>query len=131
MKTKKQLTILDKLISAKKEESEATARRIKLEKEVYEIFESELKKAEGQETIEELGYKITINRPMKWELNEELYRKLSETLPETMQFHRVKLELDKSKYNLISELDTKFQKKIKDCVSVKPGKISVKVEKGE
>ena len=136
MKKEKDTTLYAQLLAAKEEETNATARRIELEEEIYALHRSELQKSEGQETLENFGYKITINQPMTYKLDDAKYRKLSETLPEEMQVHRVKLELDKTKYNTILLMENatgfkKYVKQIQDCVSVKPGKVSVKVEKME
>lgn len=136
MKKEKDTTLYAQLLTAKEEETNATARRIELEEEIYALHRSELQKSEGQETLENFGYKITINQPMTYKLDDAKYRKLSETLPEEMQFHRTKLELDKTKYSSLLVMAAspevkKYIKKIQDCVSVKPGKVSVKVEKLE
>jgi monoamine oxidase len=136
MKKEKDTTLYAQLLATKEEETKATARRIELEEEIYALHRSELQKSEGQETLENFGYKITINQPMTYKLDDAKYRKLAETLPEEMQFHRTKLELDKTKYSSLLVMAAspevkKYIKKIQDCVSVKPGKVSVKVEKIE
>jgi monoamine oxidase len=136
MKKEKDTTLYAQLLAAKEEETNATARRVELEEEIYALHRSELQKSEGQETLENFGYKITINQPMTYKLDDAKYRKLAETLPEEMQFHRTKLELDKTKYSSLLVMAAspevkKYIKKIQDCVSVKPGKVSVKVEKIE
>lgn len=136
MKKEKDTTMYAQLLAAKEEETKATARRIELEEEIYALHRSELQKSEGQETLENFGYKITINQPMTYKLDDTKYRKLAETLPEDLQFHRTKLELDKTKYSSLLVMSAspeikKYIKKIQDCVSVKPGKVSVKVEKLE
>ena len=119
-----------------KEEEKAITRRVEIEEEIFSLHRAELRKTEGQETLENFGYKITINQPMTYKLDDTKYRKLAETLPEEMQVHRVKLELDKNKYSGLLVMSAspevkKYIKKIQDCVSVKPGKVSVKVEKME
>jgi hypothetical protein len=130
MKTKKQLTLIDELITAKEEEKLAIQKRIDLENEIFNLYKNDLKKSEGQETIEELGYKITINQPANYKLDEDKYRKLCESLPEELQFHRVKLDLDKVQYELtLLHVDNKIKKQIRDCVTMKYGKISVVAER--
>ena len=134
MKKGKDTTLYAQLLAAKEEEENAIARRVEIEEEIYDLHRSELRKTEGQETLENFGYKITINQPMTYNLDDAKYRELTKTLPKEMQVHRVKLELDKSKYNTILLMENatgfkKYVKQIQDCVSVKPGKVSVKVEK--
>lgn len=134
MKKEKDTTLYAQLLAAKKDEENAIARRVELEEEIFSLHRAELQKTEGQETLENFGYKITINQPMTYKLDDAKYRKLAETLPEDMQFHKVELKLDKTKYSSLilmksnSEIK-KYIKKIQDCVSVKPGKVSVNVEK--
>ena len=95
----KDTTLYAQLLAAKEEEEKAISRRIELEEEIFELHKSELTKTEGQETIENFGYKITVNQPVSYKLDDAKYRKLAETLPEVLQFHRTKLELDKNKYS--------------------------------
>lgn len=133
---KKDTTLYAQLLAAKEEEEKATARREELEREIFDIHRAELRKTEGQETIENFGYKITINQPMNYKLDDAKYRKLAESLPEELQFHRTKLELDKTKYSGLLVMSAspdvkKYIKRIQDCVTVKPGKVAVKVEKME
>mgnify|MGYP000915258653 CR=1 FL=1 len=136
MKKEKDTTLYAQLLTAKETEEKAIAHRIELEEEIFSLHRSELHKTEGQETLENFGYKITINQPMTYKLDDAKYRKLAESLPEDLQFHRTKLELDKTKYSSLLVMAAnpdvkKYIKKIQDCVSVKPGKVSVKVEKLE
>lgn len=136
MKKEKDTTLYAQLLAAKEAEEKATVRREEIEKEIYELHRAELHKTEGQETLESFGYKITINQPMNYKLDDTKYRKLAESLPEDMQFHKVELKLDKTKYSSLLLMKSnpeikKYIKKIQDCVSIKPGKVSVKVEKME
>ena len=139
MKKGKDTTLYAQLLAAKEEEEKAIARRVELEEEIFSLHRAELKKTEGQETLENFGYKITINQPMTYKLDDTKYRELAKTLPEDLQFHRTKLELDKIKYQqvlLLANIAHHDKKNIKikqiqDCVSVKPGKVSVNVEKLE
>jgi len=136
MKKEKDTTLYAQLLTAREEEEKAIACRVELEEEIFALHRAELQKSEGQETLENFGYKITINQPMTYKLDDAKYRKLTESLPEDLQFHRTKLELDKTKYSGLLAMSAspevkKYIKKIQDCVSVKPGKVSVKVEKME
>ena len=136
MKKRTDTTLYAQLLAAKEDEEKAIARRVELEDEIFQLHRPELTKTEGQETIESFGYKITINQPMTYKLDDAKYRKLAETLPEDLQFHRTKLELDKNKYSSLLVMSAspevkKYIKKIQDCVSVKPRKVAVKVEKME
>lgn len=132
---KKPATILEALIQAKEMEERAISVRKEIELEIYEMFKSDLKKESGQETIKELGFSITINRPVTWKLDEAKYRKLAESLPVDLQVHRTKIELDKKAYDFVMNLpglvEKKFQKKISDCVSMNYGKVAVSVSRLE
>ena len=136
MKKEKDTTLYAQLLAAKEEEEKATARRVELEEEIFQLHRAELHKTEGQETIENFGYKITINQPMSYKLDDAKYRKLAESLPEEMQFHVNKLQLDKAKYSSLFAMSAspdvkKYIKRIQDCVTIKPGKVAVKVERIE
>ena len=130
MKKGKDTTLYAQLLAAKEEEENAIARRVELEEEIFSLHRAELKKTEGQETLENFGYKITINRPVSYKINEVMYRTLCETLPGNLQVHSIKINLDKRKYDLIlSTAEKKYIKQIQNCITMTPGKVSVKVEK--
>jgi hypothetical protein len=137
MATKKQppvKTILDQLYEAQAAEEAARKKRIKLEIEVFEAVKADLRKKTGQESIEILGFGITVNRPITWGLDEAEYRALCKTLPEHLQCHRTKLDLDKKKFDGIMSLADSPEihpwiKKIQDVVMATPGKIAVKIIK--
>jgi hypothetical protein len=115
-------------LNAREIERQAAKYRIELEEKIFSSIRSRLKKSEGQETIEDGNYSITVNQPMNYKLDAEKYRALAETLPEPLQFHRVKLEIDKTKYKNILELaDQRLLSKIHECVSATPGKVSIAV----
>jgi ABC-type thiamine transport system ATPase subunit len=126
-------TLYSKLIAAREEEEKAHQKALKIEEELFQYLKPQLTKSEGQETIEELGYSIVVNQPTTWKLDEAKYRALAEKLPDNLQFHRTKLELDKVRYKIILETHEagELEKEMQDCVTVKPGKVSVKVEKIE
>ena len=115
MKKGKDTTLYAQLLAAKKEEEKAITRRVEIEEEIFSLHRVELKKTEGQETLENFGYKITINQPMTYKLDDAKYRKLAESLPEDLQFHRTKLELDKTKYSslLVMSANPEVKKYIK------------------
>jgi hypothetical protein len=84
------------------------------------------------ETLKTSGYSIVVNQPMIYKLDEEKYRKLAETIPEELQFHRTKLDLDKTAYNKLLVMSSdptvkKYINKIQDCVTSKPGKVAIKI----
>jgi hypothetical protein len=131
MKTNRPLYL--QLISAREDEELAKRKVLNIEEKIFNALKPRLTKSEGQETIEENGFSITVNQPMTWKLDEEKYRKLAERLPENIQFHRIKIELDKIRYKIILETNEAgiFKKEMMDCVTIKPGKVSVKVEQNK
>ena len=133
-KTKPAQTIYEQLLEAEQLEKEATARRIELENEVFEYLKPDLTKSEGDETIESFGFSVTVKQPMNYKLDEDKYRDLAKVMPEDLQFHRTRLDLDKTKYSAMLLMAStpevkKYIKKIQDCVTTKPGKVSIKVKK--
>jgi len=119
--------IYEQLIAAKSAEEKATKKRIELEEQIFDSVRNQIIKSEGQETLEIDNYKLTVNQPMNYKLDEEKYRALAESLPEECQFHRVKLEIDKRKFQEVK--NSKFGKKCSDCVTCIPGKVSIKIER--
>ena len=126
-------TLYARLIAARVEEEAATKKRIKIEEGIFTLLKVKqfVHKSEGNETIEDSGYAVTVSQPMTYKLDEEKYRVLAERLPESLQFHRVKLELDKIRYKIIMATNDagEYVKDIQNCITVKPGKVSIKVEK--
>ncbi len=125
----KTLTIFDQLIEAEAAEKKAIAARIALEEEIFEYVRSEklLTKEEGQETIEELGFSITVNQPISYKIDEEKYR----ALPSILQsVHKIRIDLDKTSYNVFLKTASKSDiKQIQNCITSKPGKVSIKIKK--
>ena len=126
----KALNLYEQLQKAEQAEQIAKNRRAEIEEKIFNSLKHQLLKTEGQETIPDHDWNITINQPMTYKLDEEKYKTLVESMPEELQCHRIKIELDKKLFDHVKN-DKKFGKKIQDCVSCKPGKISVKVNKNE
>lgn len=118
-------------------EKEAREKRLELETLLYKSVCTRLQKSEGQESIAECGYKITVDRPMSTKLIEAEYNEF--LMEYKMPFHRTKMEIDKKRYNALvtafEENKSIYGKKLlraaQNCVETKPGKIAVKIEKLE
>ena len=126
----KALDLYEQLQKAEQAEQVAKNRRAEIEEKIFNSLKHQLLKTEGQETIQDHDWNITISQPMTYKLDEEKYKTLVESMPEELQCHRIKIELDKKLFDHVKN-DKKFGKKIMDCVSFKPGKISVRVNKNE
>lgn len=129
---KKQTELVEQLYDMQIAEAHIVKKRIELEEKLFDALKSEITKTEGQTTVKAGRYSIAVNQPMNYKLNEDKYRKLAESMPEEMQFHRAKLELDKTAYSklLVMSADPtvkKYINKIQDCVTSKPGKIAIKI----
>jgi Rod binding domain-containing protein len=129
---KKQTELIEQLYDMQIAEQHITKKRIELEEKLFDALKSEITKTEGQTTVKAGRYSIAVNQPINYKLDEEKYRKLAETMPEELQFHRTKLELDKIKYAalLIQSADPtvkKYINKIQDCITSKPGKVAIKI----
>jgi hypothetical protein len=129
---KKQTELIEQLYNMQIAEQHITKKRIELEEKLFDALKSEITKTEGMETLKTSGYSIVVNQPMIYKLDEEKYRKLAETMPEEMQFHRTKLDIDKTAYSklLVMSADPtvkKYINKIQDCVTTKPGKVAIKI----
>jgi DNA-binding transcriptional regulator YiaG len=129
---KKQTELIEQLYNMQIAEAHIVKKRIELEEKLFDALKSEITKTEGQTTVKAGHYSIAVNQPMNYKLDEEKYRKLAETMPEEMQFHRTKLDLDKTAYSklLVMSADPtvkKYINKIQDCVTTKPGKVAIKI----
>lgn len=124
----KELNLYEQLQKAEQAEQIAKNRRIEIEEKIFNSLKHQLLKTEGQETIQDHDWNITINQPMIYKLDEEKYKTLVEFMPEELQCHRIKIELDKKLFDHVKN-DKKFGKKIMDCVRITPSKVSVKVNK--
>jgi hypothetical protein len=129
---KKQTELIEQLYDMQIAEQHITKKRIELEEKLFDALKSEITKTEGMETLKTSGYSIVVNQPMIYKLDEEKYRKLAESMPEELQFHRVKIEIDKTAYSklLVMSADPtvkKYINKIQDCVTTKPGKVAIKI----
>jgi Rod binding domain-containing protein len=129
---KKQTELVEQLYDMQIAEQHITKKRIELEEKLFDALKSEITKTEGQTTVKAGRYSIAVNQPMNYKLDEEKYRKLAEVMPEELQFHRTKLELDKFAYAklLLTSADPSVKKyinKIQDCVTSKPGKVAIKI----
>lgn len=129
---KKQTELIEQLYDMQMAEQHITKKRIELEEKLFDALKSEITKTEGSETLKIPGYSIVVKQPIDYKLNEEKYRKLAEVMPEEMQFHRAKLDIDKTAYNklLVMSADPtvkKYINKIQDCVTTKPGKVAIKI----
>jgi hypothetical protein len=129
---KKQTELIEQLYNMQIAEAHIVKKRIELEEKLFDALKSEITKTEGMETLKTSGYSIVVNQPMIYKLDEEKYRKLAESMPEELQFHRTKLELDKTAYSklLVMSADPtvkKYINKIQDCVTTKPGKVAIKI----
>lgn len=134
MKKLKTETIIEMYQSAIMAEKEAREKRLELETLLYDSVSSQLHKSEGQETLHVHGYSITVDRPMTAKIIEAEYNDF--LMEYKMPFHRTKIEIDKKKFNALvvafEENKSAYGKKLlraaQNCVEIKPGKISVKVE---
>jgi hypothetical protein len=129
---KKQTELIEQLYDMQMAEAHIVKKRIELEEKLFDALKSEITKTEGMETLKTSGYSIVVNQPMIYKHDEEKYRKLAETMPEEMQFHRTKLDIDKTAYSklLVMSADPtvkKYINKIQDCVTTKPGKVAIKI----
>lgn len=127
-------TIIEMYQSAIMAEKEAREKRLELEILLYDSVSSQLHKSEGQETIRECGYKITIDRPVTVKLKDN-YTEIIDSIPPVLHFHKTKIEIDRKKFSATISalsLDSKNKKllsRVWDCVESKPGKVSIKIEK--
>lgn len=122
-------TPLDKLAydleMAKQVEANANAARIEVEGKILDLVEI---KKDGSKTYNENFYKVVVKEPVNRTVDLEVYKKLGLKLGQKDPV-LMKPSLDTKKYKALGEFDPKLFKKFQKCVTSKPGKVQVSVER--
>lgn len=123
---KKQTQLIQDFLEVRELEERYRKDRIAIEEKLAKSFPTD---EEKQTTIKDDSYEITVDRTYSYKLDDELYRKAAEKIPEEYQCHRVKLELDKRKYaDVMDNAPKNISNMISDCVEKKPKKVSIKIK---
>jgi hypothetical protein len=123
--------LFNDLIKAKKAEYLAKDKRIELEEEIAELYENQFegKSKTFNENIGKNKFSIVIKKNVTVTLDQDAYKKVRETLPENLRPEKIKYDIDNEGLAWLKENNSEVYKKVSDCISEKPGKTSVKVEK--
>jgi len=112
-------------LDAKRAETEAQARRYKIEAQLAEAFET---KTEGAITHKIEGYKITLTQPVARKVDPRAWASVMKGCPAPLRPVKTKLEADGPGCKWLAENEPDIWRKIAAAFETKPGKIGVKVE---
>jgi len=123
--------LFNDLIKAKKAEDLAKDKRIELEEEIAELYEDQIegKSKTFNESIGKNKFSIIIKKNVTVTLDQEAYKKVRENLPENLRPEKIEYKIDSEGLTWLKENNAEIYKKVSNCISEKPGKTSVKVEK--
>lgn len=110
-----------KLMEAKAKEAAAKEERLKAEAELVSAIKPE--KMEGTETRATDGFKVSVTSKLSRTLDYDRYQALD--LPDNLAFVDMKPAINLKNLRMIERLDPAL---VAQCVTVKPGKPSIKIE---
>lgn len=131
MDEKEKEKLFNDLLKAKKAEDQAKDKRIALEEEITELYESEIE-GKSKTFNEEIGknkFKITIKKTVNQTLDQDAYLAIRPQIPEDRRPEKIKFSIDAKGYEWLKENDRENFIKVSNCVTEKDGKTSVVIEK--
>lgn len=122
------MSIYQKWIDAKSAEKAATAARIAVED---EILKAHPPPEEGQVTRDEDGFKITVKQEINRKLDDKKWEMIRDQIPEKLRpvqhVEQIKLDVEGLKWLKVNEPG--FYKLVAQCVTEKPAKCNIKIER--
>jgi len=118
-------------IKHKKAETSANKKRVEVEKQLIEIYGLDFEKKSKTFTEEELGFKLTIGKTDKANLDQDRYKITRQAIPANLRPEEEILiyKLIPKGMDYLQKNHLEIYQKISGCIETKPGKPSVKVEK--
>jgi len=126
LSTKEEL--LKDWIKFKKLETKNKIKREEIEVEIEKEY-GEFEKKSKTFNDKELGYKTNISKNIYVKLDQDMYKSIRNDIPAELRPEKIIFELDSKGYKWLEENKEEIYKKVSDCVTVTPGKTTVKVEK--
>ena len=112
-------------LDAKSAESEAAARRLKIEEQIAAALDV---KDEGSITHKLEGHKVTLTQPVSRKLDESIWENVKGDVPSDLWPVKIKAEADASGIKWLEKNDPATWRKLAPAFTSKKGKINVKVE---
>lgn len=119
-------------LKAKKAEDQAREKRHTFELEIEALYPD----FDGQSKTfkeDELGYSVNVKRNVSYKMNQERWQAVRVEIPEHLRPEKIKFDVDVKGFEYLKSSqdpeEIEIYKKISDCVTVTPGKTSIKVEK--
>lgn len=121
-------TLLSDWCKFKKAENVAKKKRIEVEGKVEALYGSFEEKSKTF-SEEELGFKTVISKSITSSLNQEMYKEVRLNIHEDLRPEKIKFEIDTVGMKWLKENKPEIYREVSDCITSKPGKTGVKVEK--
>ena len=124
-KKKSLYQLSEQWLSLKESERIAQEARYLIEEEIAELLPGP---DEGTESTEDSGLKISVTRKLTRSIDMDSYEEVKDLIPKGLSPVKFKADLDLKKYRAIEEANPDLFKVCQKFVSVKPAKVSIKVE---
>ena len=112
-------------LRAKKEESDATKRRVAIEAQMLAHIAT---KAEGAVTVEAGMFKVTAETKLTRSIDWEAYDKVREQIPERLRPVKFKRELDATGCKYLENNEPQIYALLAPCITTKPAKVGITVK---
>lgn len=116
--------LYQKLLAAKKAENKAKEKRLQIEAQ-FEIPEFE----GGSKLLRDQGYKIKYDKNETYSFDQERWIETRKEMPNDLRPEKIKFEVDKAGLEFLKKEHPLLYKKVSDTITMKTGKVSIKVEK--
>lgn len=118
--------LCDAWLEAKRDENAANKRRISIEEQLSEALDV---RDEGSITHDIDTHKVTLTQPVSRKIDMDAWENLQHDCPSALWPIKTKIEADPAGCKYLADKEPAIWRAISDAFTVKPGKISVKVEK--
>lgn len=131
MDEKEKEKLFNDLIKAKKAEDQAKDKRIELEEEIAELYTDQIdgKSKTFNEVIGKNKFKITVSKTVNVTFDQDAYAKTRLNIPEDLRPEKIQYKLDAEGMAWLAVNKPELYRSVSDCLSEKPGKTGVKIEK--
>lgn len=90
---------------------------------LYQFSDSESK------TFNEDDFKVNVKRGETFSLDQDAWKTARLSIPDDIRPEKIKFELDKAGFTWLKENNADVYKIVSDCVTKKPSKVSINIEK--
>ena len=77
----------------------------------------------------ELGFKINVKKNIYYNMDQEKWKNVRVEIDQELRPEKIKFDVDVKGLNWLEDNKPEIYKKASDCIEIKPGKTTIKVEK--